>query len=96
MREGLHEIGRSTLGLVKWLLGSALIHVAIVAGVLLLGLTIPIDRWIRQHDISPSLLIAATAFVTVHVARAWREQESQQRRPRQPTERDPEPPAPVT
>jgi hypothetical protein len=96
MREGLREIGRSTLGLVKWLLGSALIHAAILAGILLLGLTIPIDRWIRQHNISPSLLIAATAFVTGHVARVWREQEPQQRRPLQPTERDPEPPAPVS
>jgi hypothetical protein len=96
MREGLREIGRSTLGLVKWLLGSALIHAAIVAGVLLLGLTIPIDRWIREHNISPSLLIAATAFVTVHVARAGREQEPQQRRPLQRTDRDPEPPAPVS
>jgi hypothetical protein len=89
MREELREIGRSTLGLVKWLLGSALIHVAIVAGVLLLGMTIPIDRWI-----SPSLLIAATAFVTAHVARAWREQEPQQRRRLQPTDHDPEPPHP--
>jgi hypothetical protein len=94
MREELREIGRSTLGLVKWLLGSALIHVAIAAGVLLLGMTIPIDRWIRQHNISPSLLIPATAFVTAHVARAWREQEPQQRRRLQPTDHDPEPPHP--
>ena len=82
MREGLREIGRGTLGLVRWLVGSVLIHAAIIGGVLLLGVTTPIDRWIRQHKISPSLLIAPTAFLTVQIMRASHEQEAEQTRRR--------------
>jgi hypothetical protein len=99
MREGLREIGRGTLGLAKYLLGNVLLVAVIFAGVLLIGFAFGIvsrvDRWIRQHNISPTLLIAVTAFVTVQIMRGDGEQSAGQQRPRRPFDRDPDPPYPA-
>jgi hypothetical protein len=47
----------------------------------------------RQHNVSPSLLIAATAWLSYGMAQDAHEQKGEQARQRQEADRNPEPPA---
>jgi hypothetical protein len=99
MREGLRDIGRGTLGLAKWLAMTTLFHGALLAGLLLLGLTAGVvgrvDGWIRQHNISPSLLIAVTAWLSYSTARETQKQKTEQARQRLEASLRPKPPDPA-
>ena len=73
-------LGRGTLGLAKWLAMTTLFHGALLAGLLLLGLAAGVvgrvDGWIRQHNISPSLLIAVTAWLSYSIAQETQKQKT--------------------
>jgi hypothetical protein len=99
MREGLRDIGRGTRGLAKWLAMTTLVHGALLAGLLLLGLAAGVvgrvDGWIRQHNISPSLLIAVTAWLSYSIAQETQKQKAEQARQRLEATRRPKPPDPA-
>jgi hypothetical protein len=99
MREGLRDIGRGTLGLAKWLAMTTLFHGALLAGLLLLGLAVGvvgrIDGWIRQNNISPSLLIAVTAWLSYSIAQEAQKQKTEQTRQRLEAAGRPKPPDPA-
>jgi hypothetical protein len=66
---------------------------------MLLGLAFGIagrfDRWVRQHNISPTALVAATAFLTVCIERGVREEKANQTQRRRAAEGDWDPPHPA-
>ena len=55
------------------------------------GIVSRFDYWIRQHNVSPSLLIALTAWLSYGIAQDADEQKVKQARQQQ-TDRNPEPP----
>jgi hypothetical protein len=74
-------------------------HGALLAGLLLLGLAAGVvgrvDGWIRQHNISPSLLIAVTAWLSYSIAQEAQKQKTEQARQRLEAARRPKPPDPA-
>jgi hypothetical protein len=92
----MREVGRGLVAVGKFLLA----NVAVLAFWLALGLMLSLvfgvadrfDGWVRDHRISPTLIVAATAFLTVCAHDAWREQKGQQAKERQTASRDLDPP----
>jgi low affinity Fe/Cu permease len=91
----MRTLGRGVLAVGKALLA----QVAVVGFWLALGLVLSLvfgvtgrfDRWVRTHNISPSLLVAIAVFLTVCAQQGAREQKTQQMQ-RPPDERGPGPP----
>jgi hypothetical protein len=103
MREGLREIGRGMAGFGKWLMVVILAHGLVLAGFFALGLGglwvmgigRRFDRWVHDHHISPALIVAATAFVTVLVCHGWWEEREAQAEKHRQAARDLPSPGPV-
>jgi hypothetical protein len=88
----MRTLGRGLLGVGKALLAQvAVIGFWLALGLvlsLIFGVTGRFDRWVRAHNISPSLLVAIAVFLTVCVQQGAREQKAQKVQ-RPPDERGP-------
>jgi low affinity Fe/Cu permease len=91
----MRTLGRGLLAVGKALLAQgAVIGFWLALGLVLslvFGVTGRFDRWVRAHNISPSLLVAMAVFLTVCVLQGTREQKAEQMQ-RPPDERGPGPP----
>jgi hypothetical protein len=91
----MRTLGRGLLAVGKALLA----QVAVIGFWLALGLVLSLvfgvtgrfDRWVRTHNISPSLLVAIAVFLTICAQQGAKEQKAQQMQ-RPPDERGPGPP----
>jgi hypothetical protein len=91
----MRTLGPGLLGVGKTLLAQgAVVGFWLALGLVLslvFGITGRFDRWVRAHNISPSLLVAIAVFLTVCVQQGAKEQKAQQVQ-RPPDERGPGPP----
>jgi low affinity Fe/Cu permease len=91
----MRTLGRGLLTVGKALLAQgAVIGFWLALGLVLslvFGVTGRLDRWVRAHNISPSLLVAIAVFLTVCVQQGARQQNAQQMQ-RPPDEGSPGPP----
>jgi hypothetical protein len=74
-------LGRGVLAVGKGLFAQvAVVGFGLALGLVLslvFGVTGRFDRWVRAHNISPSLLVAMAVFLTVCVQQSAREQKGQ-------------------
>jgi hypothetical protein len=65
-----------------------------LAGLWVLGVGRRFDRWVQEHHVSPALIVAVTALVTVVVYHGWQEEREAEAKKRRQAAHHLDPPAP--